>query len=148
MFKMFTIMLGLAGVTNVFAFPCFLTLAKDSCWLNYNVTVDVLAGHTGHVLVSALVPQGTAWTRVKFDCKPGETLTFSASFTPIFWENDDGKHYEGLNERTLPEAPGAGETAWNIKLCYPQEFAQGPFPPEGNGSCACDMGNIPPIEPQ
>ena len=149
MFRILILMLSLGGVTGAFAFPCFLTLVKDSCWAqNYDVTVDVADGVSGKNLVSVFVPRGTSFGRQKFVCTPGQTLTFSAFFAPIFWQSDTGKHYPAIHTWTLPAKAKPTETAWNISLCYEQDFSGVPFPPDAEGNCICDMSKIPPIPPQ
>ena len=116
------------------AFPCFLTMVKDSCWSDYNVTIAAMDATTGKQITSVLIPQGKSWTRVQF--------------TPVFWENDKGKSYAGQRQWTLPEAIKEGDTAWNITMCYPAQFSQVPLPPGANSNCKCNMDEIPPVKPQ
>jgi hypothetical protein len=128
------------------AFTCFLTQMKDDCWKTYNVTVDVYDSTTNKKLVSAIVPTGSLWTRQQFTCQPGQTLRFQAQFTPVFWQNDEGKTWYGNHFWTLPAQPQTGETAWNIPLCFPGDFAEVPMPPQATNNCQCSSSGIPPIE--
>ena len=130
------------------AFPCFFTLVKDSCWTNYNLSVIVRNASTGKSITTVTVPQGKSWAREQFDCQPAEQISFSATFTPVFWEADIGKIYPSRHDWSLPEAVTAGDTAWNLNICYPSEFAEVPLPPEASSHCGCKTDNIPPVKPQ
>ncbi len=133
---------------QTWAFPCFVTLVKDSCWIDYNVTVTVMNAQTGKQVASLIAPQSQSWVRQSFTCQPGDSLTFSAIFTPVFWESDKGKVYPGQSNWQLPQEIKKTEAAWNINICYPSEFSEVPLPPEANGSCKCITDNIPPVQPQ
>jgi len=141
-------MLGLGISVQSYAFPCFFTIMKDSCWTSYNVTVTAYDAMTNKEIVNVVIPTGTSWEREQFACDPKQKLRFQAQFTPVFWESDTGKIYNGQNFWTLPDQVAAGDTAWNIRLCYPKDFAEVPFPPEGTSNCKCDDSAIPAIKPQ
>lgn len=141
-------LLGACVSFQIQAFPCFLTMVKDNCWANYNLTVVVTNAATGKLITTVIVPQGQSWTRQQFTCQPADTLSLSATFTPVFWENDKGKIYAAQHNWTFPQTIAAGDTAWNINVCYPLEFAEVPLPPEAGSNCKCDMDNIPPVKPQ
>ncbi|GGI81161.1 hypothetical protein [Legionella impletisoli] len=131
------------------SFPCFITLAKDSCWGDYNVTVTVQSVmNDNKTLATIIVPEGTFWERQKFECQPKEELRFVAEFNPAFWQEDAGKQYEGARFWFLPEKITASETAWNINLCFPKDFAEVPLPPQAGSNCKCDFSTIPPVPPQ
>lgn len=127
------------------AFTCFLTLAKDSCWTEYDVKVDVIDILTNKTVISAIAPTGKSWNRQEFACQPGQTFKYIATFSPIFWESDKGKQYSGTRTWTLPKEIKKGDTAWNITVCYPEQFAEVPFPPTAKGNCVCDARKIPPV---
>lgn len=144
---LFTVLiLGFSLSAN--AFPCFLTLVKDSCWTNYNVTVVVTNAGTGDAIVTATVPKGKSWVRVPFTCQPAQALSFSATFSPVFWQDDTYKTYPSQHNWYLPETVKAGATAWSLTLCYPSEFSEVPLPPDASGNCGCQTDNIPPVKPQ
>ena len=129
------------------AYTCFFTLVKDSCWTNYNVTVDVSNASTSKTLFSVSVPKGTSWTRKKFSCDAAESFNYSATFSPAFWQTDKGKHFSGKRTWTLPQKMKQGDTAWDITVCYPEEFSEVPFPPTADSKCQCDTTSIPPVIP-
>jgi hypothetical protein len=133
---------------NAHAFVCFLTMVKDSCWIKYNVTVDVIDASTGKTIETVIVPTNTPWVRQKFTCQPQQKLKYQAQFNPVFWADDKGVIYNAINYLTLPAAVQPQETAWNLNLCFPKQFSEVPFPPEGTGKCICDTSNIPPVPPQ
>lgn len=129
------------------AYTCFFTLVKDSCWTDYNVTVDVTDASTSKTLFRISVPKGKSWARKKFSCDAAESFDYRASFSPVFWQSDKGKHFSGKRTWTLPQTMKAGDTAWSITVCYPEEFSEVPLPPTANSQCACDMKSIPPVIP-
>lgn len=131
----------------VFAFTCYMTLVKDTCWTQYNVTVEVYDAANNQQKSTIIIPAKSTWARQKFECQPGEKLRFQAKFTPIFWQQDEGKVYPGVSFWSLPDAVQSGDTAWNITLCFPREFAEVPMPPTATANCQCDTSKVPPIQP-
>ena len=148
MLKVLIILLGACLSTQSCALPCFLTMVKDNCWTNYTVTVDITNASNGQSVASINVPQGQSWARQEFNCKPADKLSFRASFTPVFWEQDEGKTYSAQRNWSLPETVAKGDTAWNITMCYSSDFSEVPLPPGASGNCACDTSKIPPVKPQ
>ena len=148
MLRVIMLLLGLCLSLNALAFPCFLTMIKDSCWTNYSLTVSLTDGSTGKVVTTVVVPPGESWARQPFACRPAESLSLKATFTPTIWASDEGRIYSALQDWKLPEAVTKGDTAWNLTVCYPAEFAEVPLPPEAHGKCQCIRDNIPPVKPQ
>ncbi|WP_133128231.1 hypothetical protein [Legionella nagasakiensis] len=149
MIRGLVLLLSMSCAVAVYAFPCFVTVVKDNCWADYNVTVNVLdASNNNNLLVTVIVPQGSSWDRQKFTCQPGQKLKFQAQFTPVFWEKDEGKTYDGQHYWILPDQVKKDETAWNLTICYPEQFSEVPFPPTATAQCKCDTKNIPPVPPQ
>lgn len=138
-----SITLGLSG--NLNAFTCFLTLVKDSCWTDYNISVDMGDATTGKPVLTLGVPKGKSYSRQEFTCQPGQVFNYKATFSPIFWQADKGKVFMGKRTWALPHKIAKGDTAWNITICYPDEFAEIPLPPSANGNCKCDTQNLPPV---
>ena len=79
--------------------------------------------------------------------KPGNTIALAAKFSPVFWEGDDGKTFQGQRYWKLPDVIKPGETGWNVTVCFPAQFADVPAPPAGNSHCHCNFTNIPKIVP-
>ncbi|MGQ3891345.1 hypothetical protein [Legionella sp. CNM-4043-24] len=129
------------------AFPCFMTAVKDSCWGDYNVTVNVSDAVSGETLATAMIPKGQFWTRVPFTCQGGQRLGYSASFEPVIWAGTENRIYEGTKYTLLPLAPKPTEKAWEIPVCFPQAFPGTSAPPTATGNCKCDMTSIPPVPP-
>lgn len=130
-----------------FAFPCFFTLVKDSCWTDYDVKVMVMDATTNKQVIAVEVPKGKSWARQSFSCQPAQRFFYKAAFQPSFWQSEAGKSYMSLRYWSLPGAIG-DDTAWNIPVCYPAAFAEVPFPPTATGNCKCDFSTIPAIQPQ
>ena len=140
--------LGILCSGPIWCFTCYFTLAKDSCWISYNVSVDVLDAQTDRVLTTVEVPAAKAWTRQAFTCDASQKLMYKARFTPAFWKSETGKIYSAQNYWSLPAAINTGDTAWNISVCYPADFSEVPFPPDAKGNCRCDFTVIPSLKPQ
>ena len=150
MFIRFCILsLGALVASPLWAITCYYTLAKDNCWLKYNVTVKVMDTLTSKVLTTVTVPAGQAWTRVTFPCETtGQKLMYSAQFTPSIWDSEKGKEYAAKNYWSLPDTVNPGDIAWNVSVCFPADFSEIPLPPEATGSCKCDFSSIPEVKPQ
>lgn len=133
----------LTHTTNVAAFPCYLTLIKNSCWTKYQVSVNVLDPVAMKSVVDINVPAGTSWSRKEFTCNPKQILLPTATLTTIFWQGDEGKVYKSKRYLHLPKKIKNNEVAWNITICYPEEFAEVPMPPDAQGNCHCDKSKIP-----
>lgn len=146
---MMRILIGLCSaflVLKAHALTCYFTAVKDSCWTNYDVTITVADASNEKKLVSVNIPKGSIWGRESFTCQGQQELKFTAQYMPVFWESERGKVYNALNYWTLPATLAAGDTAWNIQLCYPKQFAEVPLPPDAKGNCECDLTSITPIK--
>ncbi|KTD66204.1 hypothetical protein [Legionella spiritensis] len=139
---------GLAFSAPLYAFPCFMTLVKDSCWLNYNVKVVVQDAVANKEVLTITVPKGKKWARERFECQPAQKFMYFASFTPTIWENQEDLVYRAKRYWFMPGSIGEGDTAWNIPICYARDFAGTPFPPDATGNCVCDFSDIPEVKPQ
>lgn len=147
--KVLVLVLSLGLSSPLWAFTCYLTLAKASCWLKYNVTVDVVDANTSKKLASYSIPAGTPWQQQAFECDPAQKLMYYAQFNPVFWENDKGKTYSATRFWFLPGKINEGDKAWTIPVCFPENFAEVPFPPDATtGNCACDFSKVPVVKPQ
>jgi hypothetical protein len=131
---------------RVMAFPCYMTLVKDNCWTNYNLTVNVIDTSTEKNVITIVVPSGKSWTRSQFECHPEQTFMMMASFSPVFWDADVGKMFAAKRYWSLPEAVTEGTIAWNMNICYSDDFSGVPLPPEASGTCQCDYSTIPPVK--
>ena len=136
-----------ACCSSVWSFPCFLTLAKDSCWTDYHVSLDVIDASTLKKIFTLEVPAGTSWGRQQFNCTPAQSLLYITRYSPVFWESDAGKTYPGLRNWTLPDKINPTDLAWTIPVCYPADFSEVPLPPTAKGNCKCDFSNIPAPKP-
>ena len=139
---------GLLWMSSVQAFPCFVTLMKDRCWANYEVTVGIWDTVHDKLLTSVVVPKGKAWARAQFVCEAKEELRFVAQFSPSIWQNDSGHEYSSSHNWFLPMSIEHHATAWNVPVCYPKDFADVPMPPGDLSNCGCSEEGIPAIPPQ
>ncbi len=130
------------------AFICYYTLAKDNCWTNYEVTVDVIDASNLNKVFSLTVPKGKSWGRAEFTCTEAQSLLYYARYSPIFWNSEKGKTYPALRNWTLPGKINPGDLAWTIPVCFPADFSQVPLPPDAKGNCKCDFSNIPEPKPK
>ena len=125
------------------AFSCVMTIAKDNCWSNYDVTITVLDLDTHKNITSIVIPKGKTWTKQQFTCQPHQKLMYYATFLPIIWKDDAGKTYRGHSFWALPHSINPGETAWQLNVCYARDFAETPLPVDSRGNCRCDFSQIP-----
>ncbi|MFA5960391.1 MAG: hypothetical protein WC785_07720 [Tatlockia sp.] len=130
------------------AFNCYFTLVKDSCWTDYDVTVEVIDTTTNKSILTTVVPIGKSWVRTAFTCQPSQQFIYHATYKPIFWRSEIGKVYTGVRYLSLPAKVKKGQSAWEIPVCYPKAFATVPLPPDANNRCQCDFKSIPPIKMQ
>lgn len=129
------------------AIPCFITLAKDSCWTNYDVMVEVKDDKLNKTMIALSIPKGKSWARQQLDCKPDENFYYTASFKPAIWENQEAMTYRSKRYWSIPNQIPAEYVVWEIKVCYASDFAGLPLPPDANGNCQCDFASIPAIKP-
>jgi len=140
------LLIGLGAVSSSHAFDCYLTVAKDNCWKDYDVTVSVIDAISGKILQTVVVAAQHDWQRLPFTCQPGQNLNFQSSFSPSIWQSDKGIVYPVKQYRLLPKQPAPGMTAWEVSICYSHDFSGVPKPPESSGNCVCDMQSIPALE--
>ena len=146
--KYIILLLSILMSTQVQAIKCYLTMVKGNNWKAYDLTVDLLDAGTGKKKLTTLIAEGDLWSRDEFECKPGETLSLEAKFSPAFWAGQEDKIYKGKHFRKLPNAIQPGEAGWNVTLCFPRDFSDVPSPPDANTNAECDLNAIPKIEPQ
>lgn len=127
------------------AFPCYFTLIKDNCWLNYDVTVQVTDASTGKPVTSVEVPKGSTWERISFTCQAGQKFNYSAVFKPEIWQGAADKVYTATHYWFLPDSPKPTEAAWDIQVCFPKNFSGVPIPDKSTGNCACE--GVPAVKP-
>lgn len=142
------VLISLLLSTPSWSFTCYMTMAKDNCWQDYTVSVDIINARTNVKILNVSIPKGEAWVRQTFDCQPGDKLMYNASFFPVFWQKDEGKTYPAQRFWSLPEQINPGDSAWNISVCFPSDFSLVPMPPQATGDCACDFAAIPVIPPK
>ncbi|RUR13270.1 hypothetical protein [Legionella sp. km772] len=134
--------------TTSWSFTCYMTLAKDNCWQDYNVSVDIINSSTGGIITTVNIPKGESWARQTFDCEVSEKLMYIARFSPVFWQKDIGKTYPAQRFWSLPAQINPGDSAWNVSVCYPADFSLVPTPPQATNNCQCDFTVIPAIPPK
>lgn len=139
---------GVCLFIQVHAFPCYITMVKDNCWLNYNVNVDIVDVSTEKVVATMTIPEGKPWDRKEIACQPKQTVKLKATYSPAFWAKEAGKFYYGKREWSFPEEIKKGDAAWNMILCFASDIEEVSLPPEVSGPCVCDMKDIPAIEPR
>ena len=131
-----------------FAFQCYLTVAKDPCWSDYNVTVKVYDYASKKKIVpDLLLPKGKQWVREAFQCQPKQGFYYQATYSPNIWNDKQASVFTSKRIWYLPEKINPKkEVAWNIPICYQTDFASVPLPPRAKGNCRCDFTSIPKID--
>ena len=136
--------LAMTSVSS-YALSCVVTLVKDNCWLDYDVTIDIQDSRKKVSLSKALIPKGKNWNRVSFECEPTQVLSATAMFSPAIWEKDKDKVYNAVRFWTLPGLPPEKEALWSINICFPGQFESVPSPLQTQ-NCGCSLDGIPPVE--
>lgn len=139
------LVLGLLISFEAWSLTCYITMAKDNCWKDYNVSVEVRSGETTKQIMVLDIPKGKNFARQSFECKPRDTFYYVATFSPVIWERQTGQKYQAKRIWMIPFNIPSDYVLWEVKACYAEDFAQVPIPPEGNADCRCDFSNIPVI---
>ncbi len=148
MFNRFNLaILGMALCPPLFAFPCTFTLVKDTCWKDYDVSIQVFDVMNPKPMLSVIIPKGQNWVRQATECNLSQKLNYSATFTPAIWKGQEATTYHVKRIWTLPEKIAPGDSSWEVRLCFPGDFAKVPFPPTATSQCTCDYKSIPVIPP-
>lgn len=125
---------------------CYLTVVKNDCWKTYNVDVTLTDLASKEKIVSLRAPSGKLWSRDKFTCTLGKVLEYSATYSPVFWQTDQGKVFYSNKYWTLPESLAENQAALNITICFPEQFVGTPIPPDATAKCKCDTSVAPEIK--
>ena len=128
-----------------YAFTCYATLIKDSCWLPYEVTIHIIDVQQRQEMTSVKADKGQSWARVKFDCEPGLKMLYKAEYKPVFWQSEVGRSYFAKNYWSLPMTVDKDTSAWEVQIFYPRNFSEIPFPPDAVGNCKYNLQAIPVI---
>ena len=143
-----TLLGTLCLASSAFSIQCFMTIVKDSCWINYNVTVDVIDAGNESVLLTIDIPKGTPWGRKSFDAHVKQRLMLRARFSPAIWGGEDDRQYFATRYWALPETIDTEATsAWHIGACFPQNFSSVPLPADAGSNCHCDKSQLPDVKP-
>jgi len=146
--RLFMVLSGVCLLTQVHAFPCYITMVKDSCWTSYSVSVDVIDVTNKKVVATMSMPNEKSWDRKEIVCQPKQTVSLIATFSPAFWEKEENKKYYGKRIWSFPEEIKKGDGAWNMTICYPKDLQGIPLPPDASGKCTCETKDIPAIKPR
>lgn len=130
---------------SAMAFPCFVTVTKDSCWTQYTVMVDVLNAETNDLLTTVVIPKGESWSRARFDAKDKQRLMLRAKFKPSFWKSEKNKVYYATRYWLLPDAIEGRSSAVHVSVCYSKDFSGVPLPPGADAKCVCSKPALPQI---
>ena len=139
------VLCGLGVSMQSMSMTCYLTIVKDSCWVNYNVTTIVKDTSNGVAVASVVVPKNRTWVRVKFPCQSEQTFSFQAQYSPVMWQGTEGQQYNAQNYWQLPMLTAA-TPAQSLALCYGRDFSEVPIPPSAKGQCSCDMSSLPAVK--
>ena len=125
--------------SSIYAFSCYLTIMKSSCWQDFDVTITATDQVSHKQVIKAQdLKKNNLWTRTKFECSPRQGLVFQASFTPAIWQGTGNKMYQPKRVWFLPSDIEKGITSWNIPICYPSAFIGVPLPPNAKSLCTCE----------
>ena len=132
---------------ELYAFPCYLTLVKDTCWQNYTITFHAIDVSNEKQVLSLVIPAGESWVRSQFECDAQQLFRFTAQYEPAFWKQDEGRIFSSKRYWALPESVEGKTLAWNVKVCYPADCAEVSMPPTATDHCQCDWSHVPDLDP-
>lgn len=133
-------------IGQAYAVECYVTLIKAPCYQDYDVHFTLSDSVTKKAILELDLPKSQFWTRKSFQCTPGQVVGISSSISPVIWEEDAGKIYEGTHFTKFPDIEPPTGTIWAIDVCFPVQFSKVPIPPKITGSCGCDKSSIPPLK--
>ncbi len=150
MFKACIASVGLIFHCPSWSFTCNLTAMKSNCWSNsiYTVTIDVMdsGAATPKKLATLTIPNTDNVAKQSFTCQPSQILTYRVRFDPPVWTKDKGKAYLSKSSKSLPAIINPGEVAWDISVCFANDFAGVPGSLLATGTCQCISSSIPPLD--
>lgn len=145
--KKYCWMLGFLGISgSSVAMNCYFTALKDSCWLNYDVTIQLISGENGATVTYLTIPKGKSWARTKISCSNGDGFSLSATFNPPIWEKDKGRVFKGNTILRVPDKLPQGYVSWDVRSTYPNNFARIPMPASTTGACRVDWSQVPEVQ--
>ena len=117
--------------------PCQLVVIKNTCWKDYDVSINLIdfKTHQTHQIVE--LKKGDNYAKQTFKCVPLATYSATATFSPAIWEQDKGKAYESSQVWNAPPALAEGTQAWAISMCFSNDFADVPVPLGDVSNCKC-----------
>lgn len=131
---------------NSYAFDCYFTVAKNSCWLNYDAKVEVVDNALDKVIAVVDIPKGELWRRIHVKCEPKQSFRFIASSSSEMWKDQVGKKYNSRRRISLPIDIKSTEKAWNIPICFTNDFSGMPMPITAAHDCTCDWSKVPKVK--
>lgn len=133
--------------SHVFAYNCYFTAIVGHCWKNFDVTLSVLNNRTNKELASISVPKGKIWARTKIQCETNQSFLYQATFKPKIWKNNPKTLYSAKTIYHTPDTIRKKTTAWVIPICFPNDFAGVPLPPNATSMCDCSevIHSVPPV---
>ena len=117
--------------------PCKVMLIKNSCWKDYDVTINIIDFKSRQSLQTVELKKGDNYAEQAFECVPLVTYSATATFSPPIWEEDKGKAYGASQVWNAPPALAEGMQAWAISMCFPNDFTGVPAPLGEVSNCEC-----------
>lgn len=140
--------LSLLTTSPVFAFKCYITLMKSSCWNKHKVTFRVVDNLTEQNILEGIhLDNDKMWVRKEFQCKAAQGLIPQVRFTPHLWDSEKDREFSTKRVWFLPLTIDDNVEAWNVPICFPSDFASVPIPPTADHDCDCEStkAEIPPL---
>lgn len=122
----------------VLAAVCQLHVLKDSCFHNYDVTVEVYLQGAPARLFDIPIVRGQDEGLREFACEADEIYELKARFAPAFWQGDENRVYAQRNYMRLPSHFPANTRVWKLTTCFGRDFIGVPLPPEASSQCRCE----------
>ncbi len=134
-------MIFLAGLwaSQTMAYQCALTVTKDVCWKDYQITVylKTYANKKNKPKKLFTIGKNKMKVKKKFACHPKQKVAFSVSVSPAIWTGSDKDRYKSKSVWLTPENI-EDDATWELSLCLSKDFKAVPMPlVEKPQNCHC-----------
>lgn len=126
------------AISPALAAVCQLHVLKDSCFHNYDVTVDVYLQGAPARLFDIPIVRGQDEGLREFNCEPDQIYELKARFAPAFWQGEENRIYAQRTYMRLPQNFPANTGVWKLTTCFGRDFIGVPLPPEASSQCRCE----------
>lgn len=116
---------------------CELRVVKNTCWEDYEITVDVVEAEVDKPITQVVVPKNLQSKGEQFSCPKVDKITLHGKFDPPIWQDQKGVSYKAKQVWDVPRTFPEDTERWTITVCFPNDFIAVPIPPKIQLPCLC-----------